>query len=81
MNAAQLIPIIAITVCCSFALYSFIVDFLMSKQHAKNKIKQVPTKKGEADKVLADVTHGFAPRSCEERCYKDFDKMITELLN
>lgn len=42
---------------------------------------KTPTKTGEAESVLADVATGFLPRSCEERCYKDFDKLMTEVFN
>lgn len=81
MNAAQLIPIIAITVCCSFALYFFIVDFLTAIQHAKNKTKQEAKERAEVNDIFEQAPTGFLQRSCEERCYEAFDKQMKEVFN
>lgn len=72
MNPAFIIPVAAMTIIIAFALYVFIVDFLIVNQNAKNKSKQERKKREEVERLFIEAPTGFLQRNCEERCYENF---------
>ena len=54
-----------------YALIMFYLFIIIPNQNKKNEAKQKAKERAEADKLFSDVSTGFIPRSCEERCYKD----------
>ena len=69
--------IILLTAWCLMGLYAASL-FIKDNQNAKNKIKQEAKERAEAEQLFIEAPTGFLQRSCEERCYKDFD--TTELV-
>lgn len=81
MNAAQVIPIIAITAYFSFALYLLIVDFLIPNQNARNKAKQEAKERAAIDELFCEAPTTFLQRGSAQRHQEDFDNQMKEVLN
>lgn len=67
MNAAFTIPVVAITVIVAFALYVFIVDFLIHNHNAKTKAKQAAKERRKIESLFDETPTGFLQRGSEER--------------
>ena len=51
--------IIIVTLVTGFALYSFIVDFLIPRHEYKNKKKQEAKERSKVDQLFAEAPTGF----------------------
>ena len=67
-----------LTIAFSAALILYYFFYLKPVQNEKNRIKQEAKERAEVEELFAGTSAGFAQRSCEERCYKDFN--TTELM-